>query len=68
MTADTEWQRLAQMVNDRVADLGIDQAELVRRSGLSQPTVRCIMEGDPRGRPRPKSLRKLAVGLGWQSG
>jgi len=68
MTSSSEWQRLANAVNDRVVELGIDQAELVRRSGLSQPTIRSIMDGDPRGLPRPKSLRKLAVGLGWSAG
>lgn len=62
---DPDWGRVADSVRSRMASLVIDQAELVRRSGLSDPFVRAIMRGEPRGNPRPANLARLAVALGW---
>jgi len=56
---------VAAAVKERMAELNVDQAEVVRRSGLSDPFVRGIMRGNPRGTPRPKNLRQFAEALAW---
>ena len=63
----TDWAAVGHAVTKRVEELNWDQAELVRRSGLSDPLVRGIMRGTPRGTPRPKNLRTIAETLGWSS-
>lgn len=58
------WQRVAVAVTARMDQLGMSQADLVRRSGLSDPTVRSLMTDKLRGEPRRPSLRKLCDALG----
>lgn len=60
------WDLLSAAIAERLDALGIDQAELVRRSGLSDATVRGFMLGRLRGDPRPSSVAKLENGLGWR--
>lgn len=48
----------------RMAGLGIDQAELVRRSGVSDTTVRQVMRGAAIPK-RPATRHKIALALGW---
>lgn len=59
------WQGVAAAITARLDELGWSQADLVRRSGLSDPTVRSLMNGKLRGTPRKPSLRKLCDALGW---
>ena len=64
--AGTKWKHVADHVNERMRHLSIDQAELVRRSGLSTPTVAGIMNGTPRAeQPRAKGLWAICAALGW---
>lgn len=67
--AGTKWKHVADRVNERMRHLSIDQAELVRRSGLSTPTVAGIMNGAPRAeQPRAKGLWAICAALGWSQG
>jgi hypothetical protein len=59
------WSVVATAIAERMDELAWDQATLVRVSGLSDPFVRGMMNGTPRGSPRPANLRRLAIGLGW---
>lgn len=68
MAGTEQWERVADYVARRMDELNIDQADLVRRSGMSDPTVRAIMAGTPRGMPRDKSRRRVSMGLGWSPG
>jgi len=64
--AGTKWKHVADHVNERMRHLSIDQAELVRRSKLSTPTVAGIMNGTPRAeQPRAKGLWAICAALGW---
>lgn len=60
------WQHAGEVVRARMKALGVRQAELSRRSGLSAPTVRGIMAGSPRsGEPTEDTLRAVSVALEW---
>lgn len=56
---------MAEYVTARIEAEPTDQAEIVRRSGLSDAFVRSIMQGKPRGEPRAANLRRLAAALDW---
>lgn len=57
--------RLAAAIKARLdAEPGFTQAELVRRSGVSHPTVRNLMRGEP-GRRGRTAVALVAVALGW---
>jgi transcriptional regulator with XRE-family HTH domain len=56
---------VADHVQRRMNELGISQAELARRSNVSAPTVRAIMNGTPRGDTTPPLKSKIATALGW---
>jgi transcriptional regulator with XRE-family HTH domain len=56
---------LASAIRKRMADEpGFTQAELVRRSGVSHPTVRALMRGEPGNRGRTE-VRQVSAALGW---
>lgn len=57
-------QDLADSIARRLAELGWNQAELVRQSGVSAYTVRKMMAGEEVGY-RVDVKRKIAVALGW---
>lgn len=59
-----DWNRVADSINERMRELGWDQADLVRRAGLSDATVRQLQRGE---KPlyRRSSLRKVSVALLW---
>lgn len=62
---DERWPAVGERVERRRKELGFSGADLVRTSGLKQPTVAGIEKGAPRGDPRPKTRRRLSLGLGW---
>lgn len=59
------WDRLAAALNDAMRDRNWYQADLVRASGVSDVTIRGILNNEPHGRPRAVTLRKLAKAVGW---
>ncbi len=61
------WQPVVDAVNARMDDLGLIQADVVKLSGLSDPTVRAFMTGKFRGVPREPVPTKLCRGLGWST-
>jgi transcriptional regulator with XRE-family HTH domain len=69
LTVDSaQGARLAATINARLAAGPVfSQAELVRRSGVSHPTVRSLMRGEP-GRRNRTALRQVANALGWTPG
>jgi transcriptional regulator with XRE-family HTH domain len=58
------WALIRDVVRERMRDLAISQAELVRASGVSDFTVRKVMNGTP-GNYRESNLAKMALALGW---
>lgn len=60
-----DWPRVARLVNERMDELGLTQMDLVRRSGVSDATVRKIMRGTRMAYRRP-SLSEISKALGWQ--
>lgn len=67
--AGNEWQRLAEFIAERMTNTNMNQADLIERSGLSQPTIASLIAGEPRAQsPRPKTLGQLEDGLGWRRG
>ena len=60
------WPAVAAAVKARMEALGyFDNAPFVRASGLSEPFVRGVLTGAPRGNPRRSSLMRLCKALGW---
>src|SRR4051794_9390521 len=61
------WKRVSRTVRERMKRIGIvDQAELIRRSKLSQPTAQQYMSGVGRSdTPRPAQRAMLAEALQW---
>ena len=49
-------------------DLNMRQADVVRESGLSDPTVRSFMTCRFRGEPKPHTIRQLESALLWPPG
>lgn len=55
---------VASAIGARCAELGMKQAELVRASHLSDPTIRRFQRGDTKG-TTAATRQKLALALGW---
>lgn len=63
------WSVVADTINSCMDDLNMNQADLVRESTLSEPTIRGFMAGVPRSaNPGKKTLRKLEDALLWPPG
>jgi transcriptional regulator with XRE-family HTH domain len=58
------WPAVKDAVSSRMRSLAMSQADLVRASGVSDTTVRPVMNGKP-GNYRPESLRRISLALGW---
>lgn len=57
--------RVAAAIKAQLAmEPGFNQAELVRRSGVSHPTVRSLMKGEP-GRRGRTEVSKVSAAVGW---
>jgi transcriptional regulator with XRE-family HTH domain len=59
------WTHVADHIQRRMTDLGLTQAEVARRSNVSAPTVRAIVNGKPRGGTTAASKSRLATALEW---
>jgi DNA-binding XRE family transcriptional regulator len=66
MKLEGDRKRLASEIVARRNELGLNQAELAARAGLSATTLRSLESGARTG--RRESLRKLEPALGWQEG
>ena len=64
VTAAAGHQLAASIKRRMDADPELDQAELVRRSGVSHPAVRALMRGEP-GRRGRTQVRRVSAALGW---
>lgn len=62
--AEQDWPRAGQVMREQMAELGWNQMELVRRSGVSDATIRKLMRG-VRQAYRPQSLAEISKALGW---
>jgi transcriptional regulator with XRE-family HTH domain len=58
------WSRLAELVDKQMTDQGMSQADLERKSGVSDFTIRKVLKGDQHNYRGP-ILRKLSLALGW---
>jgi transcriptional regulator with XRE-family HTH domain len=61
---EERWQAVSRQIVARMKDLGMSQAELVRASSVSDPSVRSLMRGEP-GNRQPPLLAKVSRALGW---
>ena len=62
--AQQDWPRAGRIVRERMAEQGIDQVELSRRSGVSDHTIRALTRGVRRAY-QGKRLGALSRALGW---
>gem|GEM_PF-6715271 len=61
----SRWTNAATVMRTRMRELGWQKAELVRRSGLSEPTIRSLMTASFRnGPPREHTLWAIGRALG----
>lgn len=61
------WSNIGQAIVERMDEIPMSQAELVKASGVSDFTIRKLMRGTP-GNYRPDRLRKVSKALGWAPG
>ena len=67
MATGKDWQRLADFVSDRRADLGMTQEDVRAAGGPSTATQRLI-EGALQSRYQPVILGRLETALKWERG
>jgi hypothetical protein len=60
-----DWAAVAQVIDDRVRELGWRQRELSERSRVSAAVVREIQLHTVERRRSPRTLESLSVALGW---
>lgn len=58
------WLSLAAAVNERMAELDLDQADLADEAGLSAQVIRDLQRGLPR-QYRSTTMLRVARALGW---
>ena len=63
-----DWAAVAQVISDRVRELGWRQRELAERSRVSAAVVREIQLHTVERRRSPRTLESLSVALGWEPG
>jgi hypothetical protein len=61
-----DWAAVAQVIDDRVRELGWRQRELSERSRVSAAVVREIQLHTVERRRSPRTLESLSVALGWE--
>lgn len=60
------WARVAERIVQRRTELGLhNRADLIQVSGVSEPTVRRLEQGAPRGEPSASVKARVAFGLRW---
>jgi hypothetical protein len=65
---EEDWSAVAQAINQRMADLGISQIELVKRSNLSKAIVREVQHNVVQRRRSARTLEALSTALEWHPG
>jgi hypothetical protein len=65
---EEDWAAVAQVISDRVRELGWRQRELAERSRVSAAVVREIQLHTVERRRSPRTLESLSVALGWEPG
>lgn len=58
------WEAVGDAIQARLDELGWEQVDLVRASGISDTTVRRLQRGDG-GRFQRSTLTRVALALGW---
>ncbi|WP_216213782.1 transcriptional regulator [Amycolatopsis aidingensis] len=66
MTED--WAAVASAINQRMAQLGVSQREVIMRSQLSKAVVREIQHNVVQRRRSDRTLEALSVALDWHPG
>ncbi len=64
MTADEDWDHVAEHLNARMEELGLSQTRLADEAEVSQQLLRDLRKGVERGY-RAAGLARIAVALGW---
>jgi transcriptional regulator with XRE-family HTH domain len=62
MTTKTKTQTFAEQLREAMKKQGINQRELHEKTGLSQPTISCLLRG--RNQPNLHTYRTLCAVLG----
>ena len=60
-----DWAAVAQVIDERMTDLGLRQRELAERSQVSLAIVREIRHHTVERRRSPRTLESLSVALDW---
>ncbi len=60
-----DWAAVAQVIDERMTDLGLRQRELAERSQVSLAIVREILHHTVERRRSPRTLESLSVALDW---
>jgi transcriptional regulator with XRE-family HTH domain len=60
------WAAVAAAINERLAELGLQQRQLAERSHVSRATIREIQRHSVERRRSPRTLESLSVTLGWR--
>ncbi|MGH3902445.1 MAG: helix-turn-helix domain-containing protein [Pseudonocardiaceae bacterium] len=60
-----DWAAVAEVINERVNELGWRQGELAERSHVSRATVREIQHHIIERRRSARTLEALSIALGW---
>ncbi|MGB6164997.1 MAG: transcriptional regulator [Pseudonocardiaceae bacterium] len=60
-----DWAAVARAISQRVAELGINQAELIERSRVSKATVGELYHNSAQRRRSARTLEALSMALGW---
>lgn len=63
-----DWGLVGKKMTERLYELGWTQADLVRRSGISDTQLRKFLTGAVTGTPRPATIRKIEIALDWPAG
>jgi transcriptional regulator with XRE-family HTH domain len=63
-----DWAAVAQVISERIRELGWRQRELAERSHVSVTVVREIRRHTVERRGSPRTLESLSVALGWEPG
>lgn len=63
-----DWGQVGQRITERLYELGWTQADLVRRSNISDTQLRKFITGTITGSPRASTLRRIEMALDWPAG
>ena len=64
----SDWHAVARTIEDRMDQLGLSQTDLVRRSGVSDATIRKLQRGDATGEFRRPVLAAVSRALEMHPG